>query len=107
MVSAQYEHGGWKILSSARCFWINLPVGGLACAFVMIFFSTPEHGKPVKAPWKEKILQMDFGGTSLLLGAVTCFILAMQWAGVTKAWSSADVIGTIVGAGLLAILFVL
>ncbi|KAH8733222.1 putative MFS multidrug transporter [Phaeosphaeriaceae sp. PMI808] len=89
------------------CFWINLPIGGAAGAFVMFFFSTPDHGKPVNAPWKEKMLQMDFGGTSLLLGAVVCFVLAMQWAGVTKTWTSADVIGTLVGAGLLAILFVL
>jgi len=83
-----------------------LPIGGLAGAFVMIFFSTPDHGKPVKAPWKEKLLQMDFGGTSLLLVAVICFLLAMQWGGVTKAWSSGSVIGTLVAAGLIAVAFV-
>ncbi|KAF2188497.1 MFS general substrate transporter [Zopfia rhizophila CBS 207.26] len=47
------------------------------------------------------------GGTFLLLGAVICFLLAMQWAGITKAWGSADVIGTLVGAGLIAMVFVL
>ena len=44
---------------------------------------------------------MDFGGTALLLAAVICFLLAMQWAGITKPWSSADVIGTLIGAGLI------
>ncbi|PSN59526.1 MFS gliotoxin efflux transporter glia [Corynespora cassiicola Philippines] len=89
------------------CFWINLPVGGVACAFVIIFFSTPDHGKPVRATLREKMLQMDFGGTFLLLGAVICFLLAMQWGGITKAWSSSDVIGTIVGAGFIVAVFVL
>ena len=94
-------------LTSLRCFWINLPIGGLAGAFVMIFFSTPDHGKPVKAPWKEKLLQMDFGGTFLLLGAVICFLLALQWGGVTKSWGSGSVIGTLVAAGLITVVFVI
>lgn len=95
------------MLTSGRCFWINLPVGGVACAFVIFFFSTPDHGKPVRATLREKMLQMDFGGTFLLLGAVICFLLAMQWGGITKAWSSSDVIGTIVGAGFIVAVFVL
>lgn len=74
--------------------------------FLVLFFSTPKHGKPAQASWQEKILQMDLGGTALVLGAVICFLLAMQWAGVTKSWMSADVIGTIVGAGVIATLFV-
>jgi MFS family permease len=49
---------------------------------------------------------MDLGGTTLVLGALICFILALQWGGVTKPWSSPDVIGTLVGFGLLSSLFV-
>ncbi|KAF3490692.1 MFS gliotoxin efflux transporter glia [Arthroderma uncinatum] len=96
------DHASWR-----WCFWINLPLGGVACGFIVVFFSTPDHGKPAPAAPREKILQMDLGGTSLLLGAVICFLLAMQWAGVTKAWGSADVIGTLVGAGIITILFML
>lgn len=57
------------------------------------------------APLREKVLQMDLGGTLLLLAAVVCFLLAMQWAGVSKAWGSASVIGIIVGTVLLAAIF--
>lgn len=49
---------------------------------------------------------MDIGGTVLILGAVICFLLALQWGGVTKPWSSSDVIGTLVGAAVLFALFV-
>lgn len=107
MVSAVFTLGLHKMLMSTRCFWINLPIGGVASAFVVFFFSTPDHGKPVRARLREKVLQMDFGGTLLLLGAVICFLLAMQWAGITKSWSSSDVIGTLVGAALLTVVFVL
>ena len=55
---------------------------------------------------KEKILQMDLPGTFTIMAAAVCYILAMQWGGTTKAWSSPDVIGTLVGFGLLVIAFI-
>jgi acid phosphatase family membrane protein YuiD len=48
---------------------------------------------------------MDPSGIVLLLGAILCFLLALQWGGSAKAWGSADVIGTLVGFGLLLIAF--
>ncbi|KAF2231042.1 MFS multidrug transporter-like protein [Viridothelium virens] len=88
------------------CFWINLPIGGVAFVFITIFYTTPDHAKPVRATWREKLLQMDFVGTFLLLASVICFLLAMQWGGVDKAWSSSDVIGTLIGAGLIFIVWI-
>ena len=41
------------------------------------------------------------------MAALICYILALQWAGVTKPWSSADVIGTLIGWILLTIVFAL
>lgn len=93
-------------LSWRWCFYINLPVGGASAAAIILFFQTPERAKPVEATWREKILQMDFVGTFTLMGAVVCFLLAMQWGGVTKAWSSADVVGTLVGFGIISIVFI-
>jgi hypothetical protein len=40
------------------------------------------------------------------MAADVCYPLALQWGGVTKAWSSADVIGIIVGFVLIFVLFV-
>ncbi|GIK05551.1 hypothetical protein Aspvir_009664 [Aspergillus viridinutans] len=56
-------------------------------------------------PYKEILLQMDPSGIVLLLGAILCFLLALQWGGSAKAWGSADVVGTLVGFGLLLIAF--
>ena len=63
--------------------------------------------RPVKASLKEKFLQMDFIGTFIIMAATICFILAMEWGGVTKPWHSASVIGTLVACGVLITLFIL
>lgn len=49
---------------------------------------------------------MDPLGTALLLCTIICLILALQWGGVTKAWSHRDVIGTLVGFGVLLVVFI-
>lgn len=50
---------------------------------------------------------MDLLGTFTIMAAVICYLLALQWGGVTKAWKNSDVIGTLVGFGIFLILFVI
>ncbi|EKG11353.1 Major facilitator superfamily domain general substrate transporter [Macrophomina phaseolina MS6] len=50
---------------------------------------------------------MDLIGTFTIMAAVTCLLLALQWGGVSKSWSSADVIGTLVGFCLISGAFVI
>jgi len=52
------------------CFYINLPVGGLAGVLIFFFFKTPPHAVTTKATWKEKVLQMDPLGTALVMGGI-------------------------------------
>ena len=87
------------------CFYINLPVGGLAAGIILLTFKIPSSAKPAPATWKEKLLHMDPVGTTTIMAAVVCICLALQWGGVTKSWDSADVIGTIVGFVLITIAF--
>jgi predicted MFS family arabinose efflux permease len=88
------------------CFYINLPIGGLAAILIFFFFQTPKAAKPQEATFREKILQMDLLGTFVLMGAIICLILALQWGGTTKSWGSADVIGVLVGFGVILAIFV-
>lgn len=53
----------------------------------------------------EKILMLDLAGTIVLLPAVVCLILALQWGGTEYAWDNSRIIGLFVGCGLLALLF--
>lgn len=63
------------------CFYINLPIGAVSALTTLVSFNLPI--KPVKAPLREKLAQLDFGGTLLLMGAVISFILALQYGGQT------------------------
>ncbi|KAK4122176.1 MFS general substrate transporter [Parathielavia appendiculata] len=90
------DHVTWR-----WCFYINLPIGGISALIITFFFKAPSGAKPVAAPLKEKILQMDPVGTVLVMGGVISYILALQYAGQTMAWSDATVIGLIVGFVLI------
>jgi len=79
------------------CFYINLPIGGLAMLLIMGFFTNPKQARPVEATLKEKLLQMDPVGVVLAMGSIISFILALQYAGVTYEWRSSMVIGLLVG----------
>ena len=92
-------------MTSYQSFYINLPIGAVSLGIILLFFRPPAHAKPVAATVKEILLQLDLPGAAILIGALVCFLLDMQWGGVSKAWNSADVIGTLVGFFLLVIAF--
>jgi hypothetical protein len=83
----------------------NLPIGGLAAAILVIFFRLPPHVKPAEATFREKMLQLDPIGIVLIMGAVICYVLALQWGGLTLPWNSSTIIGLFVGFVLLLICF--
>jgi hypothetical protein len=85
---------------------LNLPIGGASGLVIFLTFSTPKEAAPLKAALKEKLLQMDPLGTLTIMAAVICYVLALQWAGVTKAWNDSSVIGTFIGFSLITILFI-
>ncbi|KAI4183803.1 MAG: hypothetical protein L6R41_005182 [Letrouitia leprolyta] len=96
------DHASWR-----WCFYINLPLGGAGAAILLFLFKTPKEFKPAEASMKEKILQMDPIGTITIMAAVVCYVLALQYGGITKPWSSSTVIGLLVGFGLFVIVFII
>ncbi|KAK5313081.1 hypothetical protein LTR93_011076 [Exophiala xenobiotica] len=89
------------------CFYINLPIGVPSFIVILLLFKTPSTAQPVKAPLLEEVLQMDFSGTSLIMAATICYLLAMEWGGTTKAWNSASVIAVLVLFPVLILVFIL
>ncbi|KAK4691717.1 MFS transporter, DHA2 family, glioxin efflux transporter, partial [Lecanoromycetidae sp. Uapishka_2] len=88
------------------CFYINLPIGGVAAVAVFFFFYLPAAATPPQMPLTKKLLHVDPIGIVLAIGSITCFILALQCGGNTLPWNSSVVIGLLVGFGLLAIALV-
>lgn len=93
-------------LSWRWCFYINLPIGGVAAFFILIFFKTPKAARPVPATLKEKILQLDLPGSFVLMAAMVCLFLALQKGGTTEPWSNGSIIAELVMFGVLIILFI-
>jgi hypothetical protein len=90
-------------------FYINLPIGGFAAFIIFFTFGTPEAQKnnpDRNASTKERFLQMDFPGSVLIIGSIQCLLLALYWGGVSKPWDDNDVIGTLIGFGILLVAFV-
>ena len=52
---------------------------------------------PPHLPIREKLLHLDPVGVALAIGAITCFMTGLQYAGVSYAWKSSVVIGLLVG----------
>lgn len=78
------------------CFYINLPIGGVA-VLTMLLFRMPEHAKNhEKMDVKETIINFDLPGLALLLSSLICFFLALQWGGVSRAWRSGTIIALLV-----------
>jgi MFS family permease len=69
------------------CFYINLPIGGVAMVVIAIFLKVPDR-ESTKLPWTEKVMQLDIPGSIALIPGVVCLLLALQWGGQTYAAST-------------------
>ncbi|KAJ5355441.1 uncharacterized protein N7496_012653 [Penicillium cataractarum] len=102
---------GGVFTSSAKltwrfCFYINLPLG-FVCALIVVFFmSSFSGGKTSKVGLKEQVKQMDIPGTLILLPAIICLLLALQWGGTKYPWDNGRIIALLVLAVVLLSVFV-
>ncbi|KAK2025350.1 MFS general substrate transporter [Colletotrichum zoysiae] len=95
-----------KTLTWRFIFWHNLPFGAVGLALIWISLRKPPPAIKRGLPWKDKIRQLDIPGAILLLGAISCLNLALQWGGIVHPWSHANVFGCLIGFVLLFIAFV-
>lgn len=84
-------------------------MGGASAVLIFFTFKSPSISRSeedIGAPLAEKIRQMDFPGNLVLMAALTCLLLALQWGGVEKDWKSSDIIGLFVGCVTIFVLFI-
>src|SRR5207302_509537 len=85
------DHFGWRWV-----FYVNLPLGLIALA--LIGFLLPRlagHGR----------VRIDWLGIALLIAGVLPVLIGLTWAGLTYPWGSPQVIGALVGGGVLLVAF--
>ena len=74
---------------------------------MVLFFRPHKDVQESDKPWLEKTLALDLIGNFLLIVAAVMLFLALQFNGQDWAWSSARIIGLLIGSGITAILFAL
>ena len=91
-------------ISNSLSFYFNLPVGGFTVA-AMVFLFRPQKSTAELVPLFQKILRLDPVGNALLLIASVMFFLPLQYNELGFAWSSARIVGLLVGSGVMAMIF--
>lgn len=85
---------GWR-----WAFYINLFIGA-ACAPAWLFLLPSKDPRP-GVPFKNRVKELDYAGIILLVGCLVSLIMAINFGGATYAWSSGQIIGLFVCAGVL------
>lgn len=83
------------------CFYINLPIGGIAAVCLWYLFNPP---RPRGNVW-EKIKKIDYIGSVLLSVGVVLVLLAPTLGSTEDPWDSAIVIAFFVVGGVVCIVF--
>lgn len=87
------------------CFYINLPIGAVTFLIIAFILQLP-HQKKEELTLAQQLNRLDPIGTMLFFPSIVCLLLALQWGGVTYAWSSARVVALLVIFGVLFIAFI-
>lgn len=94
------DHATWR-----WCFYINLPLGGVACLFIVAFYHAQS---PIKTRngLKDIVMQLDPLGLVCFLPSMISLLLALQWGGTKYPWSSVQVTALFIVFALLLLAFI-
>lgn len=88
-------------LSWRWCFYINLPLGAVVLAGMLVFFKPPPQNAALqKLPRKVKAQKLDGIGSFILLGSITCLFLALEWGGSKYNFGNVRIIVLFLVSGL-------
>lgn len=95
---ALIDRFGWR-----ACFGINVPLCPLVIAFTWFFLSDPVQHPDIELPFAQKLKKIDLLGTILVVPAIACLLLGLQWGGIKYGWSDTRIIVLFV---VFAVLFI-
>lgn len=87
------------------CFYINLPIGAVAMAFMFFFWNPPKQHRP-PISWGMHIKRLDPLGMIFLLPGVVSLFLALEWGGSKYAWREWRVVVPIAIFALCMVAFI-
>ncbi len=100
--------GGWITQNTSWrwVFYVNIPFGILAL-FLLFFFLPANISARTVTSGKSALSRIDWAGAATSATATVLLLLGLTWGGATYPWVSWQVIGSLVGAGVLYIAFII
>jgi hypothetical protein len=86
-------------------FVLSLPIGAISIAVIIFVLRIPRESGAGRSLFS-RIKELDLLGASVLVPAVVCLLLALQWGGSTYPWRNSRIIGLFVGFGCLITIFI-
>ena len=87
------------------CFYINLPIGGVAMVILFFILHIP-GARNANTSWREQVSQLDPIGTVFFISGIICLLLALQWGGSTYPWKDGRIIALLVLFAVLISVFI-
>ena len=82
----------------------TVPIGAITAICFILFFH-PHKRAQTEGSLLKRLLALDLLGNVLIITSIIMLLLALQWGGETYAWSSPQIIGLLVGAGVELLVF--
>ncbi|KAI0888031.1 MFS general substrate transporter [Annulohypoxylon maeteangense] len=95
------DHLTWR-----WCFYINLPIGGLAMVVIFFFLNIARVNNPDNKTLLARVLELDLLGAVVLIPAIVLFLLALQWGGSQYPWSDRRIVGLFAAASVMTLIFI-
>ena len=88
------------------CFWINVPIGGVALVGLLIFLPASNPPDEMKESFWQTLWKFDPIGNVVLAPGLVCVLLGLQWGGTRYPWSDTTIIVLLVIGSVLLVAFV-
>jgi len=96
------DHASWRWV-----FYVNLPVGALALIILTAWLPSTISVRSTAYRGWAAVRRIDFPGALTAAAATVCLLLALTWGGTTYPWGSVQVVGILVAAAVLYLVFLI
>ncbi|KAI0809858.1 MFS toxin efflux pump [Xylaria sp. FL0064] len=79
-------------LTTYATFWLNLPVGAVTIAILIVLFKDSKNQKLTEGPSASKLQQLNIPALAIFTGSIVSLLLALEWGGTEYSWNSGRII---------------
>lgn len=87
------------------CFWINVPIGGLAFVGLLLFLPASPPPVPIEGTFWQNLWKFDPVGNMVLAPGIICLLLGLQWGATKYPWKDSRVLALLVVGPVLLLAF--